>query len=322
MVPVLTRLIIQLERKLGKKGIIVKELTDLLEISQDSVYRRLRGESEFTLTEIHKMVNHYDLDIDSVLNDNITSTNFRFNHLYGQDDAFEPYIANLTQLMMQLSNINGKLIFVASELPISQSFQNQGLREFKIYYWQKVILNRPSLKGVKFDNKFELGFNMNDYVNNLMESYANIRKMEIWTEETLDDTLRQIKYCRESGLMDNTKLEEVCRSTIEMLNRLEMELEMQAEGEDSNRLSFYVSSVELGNKVIMMDFGDFRRAFVKFNTFNTVSTQNEDFCYEIEQMVESVLTKSVEISGRSDIHRHRFFNVLRDKVLDLVSQYN
>lgn len=308
------RLVSRLREKVKGKGVLVQELMDLLEISQDTVYRRLRGASEFTINELYKISRKFDLSIDAIFNSNIPSTNFRFNQLYGKDDNFMPYIANLTKQMEQLSKSKGTLTFVSSELPISQSFQNQGLREFKIYYWQKVVLNRIALKGVKFDQNFGLGININEYVDSLMHSYANMNKVEIWTEETIDDTIRQILYCRDSGLLDADMIQLVCESTLAMLDRLESELEMQSEVDNPHRLTFYVSSVELGNNVILMNFNSHRSAYVKFNTFNTVATSSDDFCNEIELMIKSNLTKCVDISGKSDIYRHRFFNILRSKV--------
>jgi BetR domain len=314
MTDVHNRLVSELNKKAVNKGKLVHELVELLDISQDSVYRRLRGDSEFTLSEIYLMSNEYGLAMDSILNANITSTSFRFNRLYEQTDAFIPYMISLTKQMELLAASKGSLSFIASELPISQSFQNQGLRDFKIYYWQKVVLNRPSLKGVKFDETFGLGININQYADSLMKSYAKMKKIEIWTEETLDDTIRQILYCQDSGLLDSEMIQMVCRSMMDMLNRLENELEIQSDHETSNGLTFYVSSVELGNNVILMDFGSYRTAYVKFNTFNTVSTKSLEFCDEIDLMIKNNLTKSVEISGKSDIHRHKFFTTLRNKV--------
>lgn len=316
------RLVDLLKQKCSSSGQLVQELMELLSLSQDSIYRRLRGDSDFTLYETQLLANNYDLSIDSILHKDVPSTNFRFNKLYNQEDAFMNYVAGLTQQMKLLSKANGKLTFIASELPISQSFQNQGLREFKIYYWLKVVLNRPSLKGVKFDEYFGLGININEQVNSLMQSYANMQKLEIWTEETLDDTIRQLCYCRDSGLLEPKMINLVCKSMLDMLDRLEGELEMQSDANPKNKLTFYVSSVELGNNVILMDFGSHRSAFVKFNTFNTVSTQNEEFCDEIQLMINSNLTKCVEISGKSDIHRHQFFTVLRDKVNILYDSYS
>jgi hypothetical protein len=314
-------LVKQLEGKIPKKSSLIKKLMALLNISQDSVYRRLRGESEFTFSEIALIAKRYNLSIDSMLFKSTAATSFRFNTLFDESDSLFNYMDQLTRQMELLRNTKGHLTFVASELPISQSFQNQTLREFKIFYWQKVVLNQDRLRGTKFTDDFGIGMNTNQFVDSLMNSYANIQKTEIWTEETLDDTLRQLTYCADSGLMDETMLKKVCQSIVDMLNRLEGELEMPSEVVGGSMLRFFVSSVELGNNVILMNFGDLRTAYIKFNTFNTVSTESPIFCTEIEKMVKSTLTKCVEISGKSDIHRHKYFNLLRRKVKTMCDQY-
>ena len=46
---------------------LVDELCDLLDLSNDSVYRRIRGEKPITLTELKKICEHYHVSIDQLL---------------------------------------------------------------------------------------------------------------------------------------------------------------------------------------------------------------------------------------------------------------
>src|SRR5882724_9475025 len=46
---------------------LVDELCDLLELSTDSVYRRIRGEKPVTLMELKKLCEHYHISLDQVL---------------------------------------------------------------------------------------------------------------------------------------------------------------------------------------------------------------------------------------------------------------
>ena len=45
----------------------VEEIADVLEISNDSAYRRIRGEKEITLDEIQKLSNRFRISIDQIL---------------------------------------------------------------------------------------------------------------------------------------------------------------------------------------------------------------------------------------------------------------
>src|SRR6185295_9707990 len=46
---------------------LVDELCDLLDLGQDSVYRRIRGEKPITLSELKRICEHYHLSIDQLL---------------------------------------------------------------------------------------------------------------------------------------------------------------------------------------------------------------------------------------------------------------
>jgi hypothetical protein len=224
----------------------------------------------------------------------------------------------ITRELESLSQSNGRLTFVASELPISQSFQDPVLRRFKVFYWQKVILGQSWMKGVRFNEDFQLGNHALNYTDRLMESYGALQKQEIWTEETLDDTLRQVEYCREGGLFaDRNQALQIYNALLQLLDRLEQELEHHTETNGA-ALKFYVCSTELGNNIVLMNFGGYSKAFVKFNTFNALSTDYPEFCNEIQRMVEANLKKSVEISGKSDVIRYRFFETLRRKIRRLM----
>lgn len=47
---------------------LVYHLSDLLEVSNESIYRRLRGASSFTLEELWRIIQHYQISLDVVFN--------------------------------------------------------------------------------------------------------------------------------------------------------------------------------------------------------------------------------------------------------------
>jgi len=314
MLKALNQIVNQMERQLGPGNSLALELTQILDVSIDTAYRRLRGQSQFSLSELCLLSEHFKFSLDDVINGHPVSRNFHFNRLYEDEHAFSNYLMAITEELERLRKSNGSITFVASELPISQSFQDSLLRRFKVFYWQKVILGQSWMKGIRFGEGFQLGEHSLNYTDRLMSTYHALQKQEIWTEETLDDTLRQVVYCKEGGLFeDHIQLKLIRDALLQLLDRIERDLEHHSELK-SNALKFYVCSTELGNNIVLMDFGDRSKAFVKFNTFNTLSTDYAEFCNEIERMVDANLKKSVEISGKSDVIRYQFFETLRNKV--------
>lgn len=62
------------------KAELVHHLSDLLDVSIESVYRRLRGASSFTLEELWCIVNHYSISLDKVLSAYTAEDKFRLHH--------------------------------------------------------------------------------------------------------------------------------------------------------------------------------------------------------------------------------------------------
>ena len=73
-VSVLNELCCELLKIMGKKSDMVQELADVLQISNESVYRRLRGASSFTLEEMWKLRQEYQLSLDELLDDDNQTT--------------------------------------------------------------------------------------------------------------------------------------------------------------------------------------------------------------------------------------------------------
>ena len=63
----------------------VDELAELLNISRDSVYRRMRGETVLSLDEVKKICSHYNVSLDTLLSPNsemVTFNNRKIDHLH------------------------------------------------------------------------------------------------------------------------------------------------------------------------------------------------------------------------------------------------
>ncbi|MEZ4937627.1 MAG: helix-turn-helix domain-containing protein [Crocinitomicaceae bacterium] len=57
----------ELANKLGSKKKVAKAIMDTLEISQDSCYRRTRGETQFSIEEIQKLCLRYHISFDTLI---------------------------------------------------------------------------------------------------------------------------------------------------------------------------------------------------------------------------------------------------------------
>src|SRR5437660_11341029 len=73
-------------------------IADLLEISTDSAYRRIRGEKSISFEEIQKLSIHYHISLDTMLKIDSKSTVFNGTWLVRDNFNFEQYLNNLLLL--------------------------------------------------------------------------------------------------------------------------------------------------------------------------------------------------------------------------------
>src|SRR5215467_4912156 len=81
---------------------LVDEIADVLDISNDSAYRRIRGEKEISFEEIQKLSNKFKISIDEVLNLKNNSMLFSGNLI--QPDSFD-FFKYLDDLHLNLTHI-------------------------------------------------------------------------------------------------------------------------------------------------------------------------------------------------------------------------
>ena len=70
---------------------LVYELADLLQISTDSIYRRIRGETTLTFDELEIICNKYKISFDSFINMESNNVTFNYTLMEEGDISFVTY---------------------------------------------------------------------------------------------------------------------------------------------------------------------------------------------------------------------------------------
>ena len=303
---------------------IAEEISDLLNISIDSAYRRIRGETDFTFEEIYIITRKHKISIDEIYGNSNDSVTFEYIKLTDSEANFEKYLTSLRNRLESINKVEEKNIYyVAEDIPVFYSFFSKKLTEFKLFYWQKSVLNVPQYQKVNF----EFGKIPKKLVEIAQESYhvfLNIPSIEIWSEGTIYTGLRQIKFYFDTGILNKI-------DALELLNEYKKMIEMvQKFAEDGrknnndskNNFTLYSSEVVLGTNCIYITMGNSKYAYISFNTMNSLTTNNTEFCEETEHWVHNLERKSNLISGVSEAQRYQFFNTMFksiDSFIDKIS---
>jgi hypothetical protein len=294
-----------------------EELADVLQVSIDSAYRRIRGETELTIEEVYKITKKYAISVDDVFSNRSDTVTFSYTKLTDSAVNFEHYftrIGNHLDLMSKFEN--KKLYYVAEEIPMFYSFFSKRNAEFKLFYWQRSVLNVAEYQ----QKKFEWGIvpqNIIDLSHRVYQQYLSVPSVEIWTHETVLTNLKQIQFYFDSGIINREQALELFgenRKMIEMVMKF-AENGRKNVSDKNETYQMYNSEVVLGTNCIYVIMGESKYSYITFNTMNSLTTNNPEFCEETEHWMRNLEKKSTLISGIAEKQRYQFFSNMF-KVID------
>jgi hypothetical protein len=302
-------------------------LSAQLGISTDSAYRRIRGETLFSIDEVSVLCNHFKVSFDSLNQVDTGLVTFRFNPLNDQMLGFKTYLESLKRDLAYIKSMeNKKIIYACQDIPVFHDFNYPELSGFKMFYWMKSIMNVPELQDKVFhvsrvpEGFYTLG-------KQIYELYASIPSTEIWTETTIVSTLKQIEFFNESGSFGSIEdALQVCNGLKQLLENVREQTEHGHKhsngGKDINGGAYdlYLSEIEITNNCVLVNIQGVRSVFLGHLTFNTMSTSNEEYSKKTESWLEVIIKKSTLVSGVSEKHRYQFFRKALKRVDDLMQK--
>jgi len=182
-----------------KKSEAVKALSELLQMGQNAIYRRMRGESILAPDELALLAKHFTISLDDIIHETSDNVLFSYTSATKKVKDFTSYLNSLTEAMRPLHEYpNGEVKYAAAEIPVFHYCFFPELIAFKLYTWGKTTWNFDYLKNQPF------AFNLispDAYTaaDNFLASYLKSKSTELWNLNVLDNTLNQIEYYAESG---------------------------------------------------------------------------------------------------------------------------
>lgn len=297
----------------------VDALAEILQISTDSVYRRIRGRTALSFEEAAKLCRHYGLSFDSLIECDSGAVTFNHNRVNPEIESFKDYLRSILNDLILLNKAgNANIIYIADDIPIFHLFAFPELASFKMYYWMKSVLNVPEYQNRKYSFEncdgeiLEIGKKM-------LDVYSSVPSIEIWTEFTVNSLRKQIEYYSEAGLFENSSdAILICDQASELIRHISNLADRSTKLEDARSKNFtlYYSEIEIGNNCILVSFNNMKRVYLTYNTFNKMSTGNEKFCNETSSWISSLIAKSNLISGVSEKQRLQFVRKILEEFED------
>ncbi|MCW3118990.1 MAG: hypothetical protein JWM28_3072, partial [Chitinophagaceae bacterium] len=151
-----------------------EEIARLLDVSADSVYRRIRGEKVITLDELQTLCTHYKISLDQLMDIQTGAFLFQGNLLNSETFRYEPYLTGMMHTLAYFNSFKEKEFFyLCKDIPVFYNFLSRELAAFKYFFWMGTLVHFPEFRNKKVkldeypDSLFELSNKTLDLYNQL-----------------------------------------------------------------------------------------------------------------------------------------------------------
>jgi hypothetical protein len=301
---------------------LVDTIAELLNISTDSAYRRIRGEKELTFDELKLLCLNYSISLDQLFH--LNSDSFIFNGKLTDHNSFtfELYLNSILDQLKFMSSFDRKeLFYLNKDIPIFHQFYYQELAAFKVFFWTKSIMHYPSLGKSAFSVE-DFSASLQGISNKIIEEYNKIPSVEVWNEESIHSTLRQIEYYEQTKVFkspdDIASLYSCLEKTIDHIERqAELGFKFSLKGEQfglKTPYKIFVNEFILGDNTLCAVLNETKVAYLNHAVINYVVSRDTRFAEYTFEHIGNIIRKSTLISVTGEKERRRFFNMMHEKI--------
>ena len=312
-----------IKTKLPSHLSLVDELADLLEISNDSAYRRIRGEKRISLEEVSKIASHFKLSVDQLLNlKSSDSKIFSGNYVTAENFNFEMYLQKMLDTFVFLNTFKRReLLHLCKDIVIFYYFPYPELAAFKNFAWMKTILDFPAFAHQSFHcdmfDKSSLEINAK-----IARQYALIPGSEIMNVSNIHTTLYQIEYYKTARMFrSDNELKTIYEQLHKMIDHIEAQAEkgvkfMPGEKETSQSAPYnlYINDFLIGDNSFLAILENNRISFLIHNYLNYLSTSDEAHTTYHYNFLQNIIHKSILLSKSSEKLRSGFFYLIHEEI--------
>ena len=284
-------------------------IEELLGLSADSAYRRIRGETELSFSELNKICNKFNLSMDDILN-------------YKSSQGILFYYVSLLQIINTLKSDSDKeIISIARSIPFYYSGIFPELAYMSLYSWNNAM-NCTKTSYNAFVNNLDKE-EIKSIYSQVYCTFNSTPSKEIWNVQTIDHALRILDYYFAVGAFEK---KDTILHLLNQLSDLMDKVNQYAEdghkgGEQKTPFYMYDCSVDLDSNSTILIKGDLLFLYLRLNMFNFIETNNELFCDTALRWNNYLISKSIQISGISSAkQRYCFFESAKNKIEGLVNK--
>lgn len=309
-----TGLVNAVKEKLPSKDNLANALMDILYIGKEAIYRRLRGEVPFTLTEAAVISRKLGISLDKMI-----GVSFRDNAVFdmnivSSDKPFEAYYSILEKqvdLFRSVKEDETSEIGTSSNIiPQTLSLKYNMLSKFRLFKW---MYQNENIKCKHFE-EMEIPQKMVEKQKEYSDLVSHIHSVDyIWDNMIFSHLVNDIQYFCSIHLITDEDKDLLKEELFLLIDEME-ELSARGKSKAGNDVKIYISNINFEATYSYLDTSSTQLSLIRIYSINSITTQDQEMFRGLKEWIQSLKKFSTLISESGEMQRIQFFKQQREIV--------
>ncbi|MDR0749622.1 MAG: hypothetical protein LBF62_08635 [Tannerellaceae bacterium] len=302
-----------------KKNQLANIISETLSMEKETVYRRLRGVTMFTLGEAAALSQKFNFSLDEIIigiDQEASVTNMMLKSFYAEKKKETEKNANVTIAFVEdfVKDKDTQFGMALGSIPFPvimpyKSISNYYKYKYKLH--EKDLSEPLYFKNVKQLQEWEQDSMMDTY--NLFREISHT--IYIWDKKIIPIIVSDILYFKSLGLMDKEDIEELKGELLSLMDGMEETASKGIFNSTGNKCDIYISDEDIDSTyAYLWSENRCTSLLITHYMYLLVAYNNKSKCKEIKDWVNSMKFNSTLISGTGGKERISFFNQQREVI--------
>ena len=302
-----TGLVNAVKEKLPSKDNLANALMDILYIGKEAIYRRLRGEVPFTLTEAAVISRKLGISLDKMI-----GVSFRDNAVFdmnivSSEKPFEAYYSILEKqvdLFRSVKEDETSEIGTSSNIiPQTLSLKYNMLSKFRLFKW---MYQNENIKCKHFE-EMEIPQKMVEKQKEYSDLVSHIHSVDyIWDNMIFSHLVNDIQYFCSIHLITDEDKDMLKEELFLLIDEME-ELSARGKSKAGNDVKIYISNINFEATYSYLDTSSTQLSLIRIYSINSITTQDQEMFRGLKEWIQSLKKFSTLISESGEMQRIQFF---------------
>lgn len=313
MTSTLEKFLILLKQKTPEGINPVDMLINIIPMSKEAAYRRLRGQIDFTFEEIVKIARELDISLDNLINAGNDKHAYQVNvACIGNGGSFmDDYIKWGENALNSLKKLRAKpnhySLSINNNVPILYLYKYKMISKLRLYKW--MYQRNPSVKTIKLSD-FSVAPRALSIEKMIWKELQQTRIFFIYCQELVKSLVDDINYFRNLNLLSKEECNQMIQEVFMLLEDMEHDAII---GKNQEMLcTIHVSNIKFDNDFILWHSDNLSRITFRLFGVNHYSIDDPRIILEMENWVKMLLKTSTLISFSGEKKRMQFFQHQRN----------